>query len=303
MTRPRTPRALPTRNASQRAAAADGRVDPFGTPNSLTTARLRELPVEAIAPNPDQPRKRFDAAALGRLADSILERGVLQPVLVRPLGTQRFELIAGERRWRAAQLAELATIPAYVRSDTDDAAALELALIENAAREDLTPVEEARTLSTLIDDLGLTRAALAKRIGRSRSDLANTLRLLDLPEDVLDLITQGRLSKGHGKCLLTLPDPARRTKLARRAAEQGWSVRQLERTITTTSRTGAATAHPGDRRQALARELTERAAGTIELPVDVRTHRDGFVVRLLAADLASAESILARLAASRHTTA
>src|SRR3954452_15988350 len=119
MTRPPTPRALPTRNPTQRTAAGGGRADPFGTRSSLADARLRELPLNAIAPNPDQPRKRFDAAALERLAESIHERGVLQPVLVRSRGDERFELVAGERRWRAAQLAGLDTILAYVRSDTD----------------------------------------------------------------------------------------------------------------------------------------------------------------------------------------
>src|SRR3954466_15410435 len=228
MSRPRTPRPLPT---IERFGTAKGRADPFGTANALADTRSSDLPLDAIAPNREQPRKRFDAAALERLADSIRERGVLQPVLVRPLGDGRFQLIAGERRWRGAQLAGLTAVPAYVRSDTDDAAALELALIENAAREDLTPVEEARTLSTLIDDLGLTQAALAKRSGRSRSDLANTLRLLDLPDDVLDLIAEGRLSKGHGKSLLALPHAAERGRLARRAVDAGWSVRQLERAI------------------------------------------------------------------------
>ncbi|WP_053226671.1 ParB/RepB/Spo0J family partition protein [Solirubrobacter soli] len=296
MTRPPTPRALPTRNTTRRTAAAPGRSDPFGTPSSPTDARLRELPLDAITPNPEQPRKRFDAAAHERLADSIRERGVLQPVLVRPLGDERFELIAGERRWRAAQLAELDTIPSYVRSDTDDAAALELALIENAAREDLTPVEEARTLSTLIDDLGLTQAALAKRIGRSRSDLANTLRLLDLPDDALDLIGAGRLSKGHGKSLLALPDAAERSRLARRAVEAGWSVRQLERAISASAPHRPESPDGVDGRAALARELTERAAGTIDIPVEVRPRGNGFAVRLLAADRATVVSVLARLA-------
>jgi ParB family chromosome partitioning protein len=294
MSRPRTPRALPTRSANQGAVSPGARAEPFGAPTTGPEPRLRELRLDAIAPNREQPRKRFDAAALERLADSIRERGVLQPVLVRPLPGARFELIAGERRWRAAQLAALTAIPAYVRSDTDDAVSLELALIENAAREDLTPVEEARTLSTLIDDLGLTQAALAKRIGRSRSDLTNTLRLLDLPEDVLDLIGDGGLSKGHGKSLLALPDPARRSELARRAAEAGWSVRQLERAISALAHHRAQDAV--DRRAALARELTERAAGTIDVPVEVRARGNGFTVRLLAADRATAESILARLA-------
>src|SRR4051794_37754321 len=228
MSRRATPRALPTRSDASGGVDPAGRADPFGRPDTWADAR-RELPLAEITPNRDQPRKHFNAAALERLAESILERGVLQPVLVRRVDRGGFALIAGERRWRAARVAGLTAIPAYVRSDTDDAAALELALIENAAREDLTPLEEARTLSTLINDLGLTQAALATRIGRSRSDIANTLRLLDLPDDVLDLVADGRLSKGHGKSLLALADFTRRSDVAGRAAEHGWSVRQLER--------------------------------------------------------------------------
>src|SRR4051794_37258177 len=228
MSRRATPRALPTRSDASGGVDPAGHADPFGRPDTWADAR-RELPLAEMTPNRDQPRKHFDAAALERLADSIRERGVLQPVLVRRVDSGGFALIAGERRWRAARMAGLTVIPAYLRCDTDDAAALELALIENAAREDLTPVEEARTLSTLINDLGLTQAALAKRIGRSRSDVANTLRLLDLNDEVLDLVADGRLSKGHGKSLLALADFTRRSDVAGRAAEHGWSVRQLER--------------------------------------------------------------------------
>src|SRR3954447_7980748 len=193
MTSPR-PRALPGR---RRDAARSGTASPgeaFGAaPGWAGAARFRELPIAAIQPNPRQPRKRFGEDGLQALAASIRERGVLQPVLVRAIDVgDSYELVAGERRWRAARLAGLELLPAFIRDDTDDASALELALIENAAREDLTPVEEARTLSALIDDLGVTQSALARRICRSRSDLANTLRLLNLPDEVLDLLDAGR---------------------------------------------------------------------------------------------------------------
>src|SRR4051812_38592039 len=271
MSRRATPRALPTRSHASGGVDLAGRADPFGRPDTWADAR-RELPLAEITPNRDQPRKHFDAPALERLAESIRERGVLQPVLVRRVDRGGFALIAGERRWRAARMAGLTAVPAYLRSDADDAAALELALIENAAREDLTPVEEARTLSTLINDLGLTQAALAKRIGRSRSDIANTLRLLDLPEGVLDLIADGRLSKGHGKSLLGVPEPARRSELARRAAERGWSVRQLEGAIAAAA-SGDDASRAGDpARASLARSLTDRAARSIDVPVEVRAH-------------------------------
>jgi ParB family chromosome partitioning protein len=299
MSRPRTPRALPTHGAIERTDTAQGRADPFGRPNALADARSSELPLAAIAPNREQPRKRFDPAALERLADSIRERGVLQPVLVRPLGDNLFQLIAGERRWRAAQRAGLTTIPAYVRSDTDDALSLELALIENAAREDLTPVEEARTLSTLIDDLGLTQAALAKRIGRSRSDLANTLRLLDLPDGVLDLLAEGQLSKGHGKSLLAVPDAGRRSELAHLTLDRGWSVRQLERAIAAAASADHPVRQRDEERASIARSLSARAARSVDVPVDVRARREGFTIRIAAADLATAESVLARLAATQ----
>ena len=252
------------------------------------------LAVAAIEANGEQPRKRFEPIALERLAESLRERGVLQPVLVRPLADERFELIAGERRWRAAQLAELAEIPAYVRADTDDATALELALIENAAREDLTPVEEARTLGVLIHDLGVTQAALAKRIGRSRPDVANTLRLLDLPDEILDLLADGRLSKGHGKVLLSVTDPGSRCALGARAVADGWSVRQLERAAASLGDAppGPATAA----RETEALETLRRQASRTGLPVQVRPRGDGFAISVITTDRETAELVLSRLA-------
>jgi ParB family transcriptional regulator, chromosome partitioning protein len=193
--------------------------------------RLREIPVEEIRPNPDQPRKRFDEEALGSLADSIRERGVLQPIIVRPGAIGGFELIAGERRWRATRLAGQPTILALVDASVEGAGSLELALIENVAREDLTPIEEARTIAVLLHDLNVTATVLAKRLGRSRTDLAHTVRLLDLPDHAIELIDGGALTKGHGKALLTERDHHRRRLLATRAAQEGWSIRGLEAEI------------------------------------------------------------------------
>jgi ParB family transcriptional regulator, chromosome partitioning protein len=190
-------------------------------------AELRDLPVELVVPNPSQPRRTFDEAALVALASSLEERGVLQPVLVRPLPGGTYELIAGERRWRAARLAGLDTVPAMVRPD-DDAASLELALIENMAREDLNPLEEARACAALVEELGLTRDEVGRRIGRSRVAVSNLLRLLDLPDEALELIELRRLSEGHGRALLMAPDHDSRKRLARSAAEHGWTVRQTE---------------------------------------------------------------------------
>src|ERR671911_1509118 len=154
---------------------------------------LREIPVELISPNPNQPRRRFDEEALGALAGSLRERGVLQPVLLRPVPGGTYELIAGERRWRAAQLAGFETVPALVRAH-DDAESLELALIENMAREDLSPVEEARACAMLVEELGLSRDEVGRRVGRSRVAVSNLLRLLELPDLALMLIEDGSLS-------------------------------------------------------------------------------------------------------------
>jgi len=181
---------------------------------------LREVPVESISPNPNQPRRRFDDEALSALAESLSERGVLQPVLVRPKPDGTYELIAGERRWRASKIAGLKTIPALVRPH-DDAASLELALIENMAREDLNPVEEARACAALVEELGL-------RVGRGRVAVSNLMRLLDLPDEALELLEGSTLSEGHGRALLLAKDHTARRQLARSAAAEGWSVRTVE---------------------------------------------------------------------------
>jgi ParB family transcriptional regulator, chromosome partitioning protein len=188
---------------------------------------LRQVPLELIAPSPHQPRRSFDEEQLTGLAESIKLRGVLQPVLVRPLAGGRYELIAGERRWRAARAAELETIPAIVRH-RDDSASLEMALIENMAREDLNPVDEARACAALVEELGLTREDVGLRVGRSRVAVSNLIRLLDLPDDALALIERGHLSEGHGRALLLAEDHGDRRALARAAASGGWSVRELE---------------------------------------------------------------------------
>src|SRR3954467_9725256 len=188
---------------------------------------LRQIPVDLVTPNPRQPRRRFDEATLAALADSVRERGVLQPILVRPVAGGTYELFAGERRWRAAGLAGLETVPALVRA-RDDAQALELALIENMAREDLNPIEEARACAALVEGLGLTREGGGRRVGRSGVAVLNLLRLLDLPDDALASIERGVLTEGHGRALLMAPDHDSRRRLARDAAAHGWSVREPE---------------------------------------------------------------------------
>jgi len=236
---------------------------------------LHDLPVRAISPNPRQPRGRFDPEALSALAASLGERGVLQPVLVRPRPEGDYELIAGERRWRAAQLAGLETIPALVRPH-DDAEALELALIENMAREDLSPVEEARACAALVEELGLTREQVGKRVGRGRVAVSNLIRLLDLPDEALELLEARTLSEGHGRALLVAKDHAARRRLARQAAEEGWSVRTLEERARRSNGEGSGGERPRPRRiggvhpdQEAAGEEIEAALGAA-LGVEVR---------------------------------
>ena len=188
---------------------------------------LREVPVDLIDPNPRQPRRAFDGAGLAELAESIRARGVLQPVVVRGLPGGRYELVAGERRLRASRIAGIESIPAMVR-DADDWERLDLALAENMAREDLNAVEEARACAMLVDDLGLTREEVGRRVGRSRAAISNLIRLLDLPEEALELIERGELSEGHGRAILTCKDHLLRKRLARDARDGGWSVRETE---------------------------------------------------------------------------
>lgn len=249
------------------------------------TEELRQIPVDLISPNPNQPRQRFDEDALVTLAASIRERGVIQPVLVRPLSSGRYELIAGERRWRAAQLAELDSVPAVVRHH-DDAASLELAVIENMARQDLNPIEEARACLALTEEFGLTREEVGLRIGRSRVAVSNLVRLLELPDEALDLLERLELTEGHGRALLLAADNAARRTLARQAAASGWSVRELE------SRARAAGAHtaPAADDAITVREHPDRAAAVEEIAdalgealgadVHVRAGSRGFTAQL-----------------------
>jgi ParB family transcriptional regulator, chromosome partitioning protein len=189
---------------------------------------LREIPVELIRPNPDQPRKSFDSDALERLADSLREAGVVQPLVVHQLADGRYELIAGERRWRAARLAGLEAVPAVLRS-AGEGQRMSMALIENMAREDLNPVEAARACAALVEELDLTKEEVARRVGRSRSSISNLIRILDLPDPALELLASGELSEGHGRALLQVKGQDARRRLAREAARRGWSVRETER--------------------------------------------------------------------------
>ena len=193
-------------------------------------AALRELSVSQIEPNPHQPREYFDEEALVSLTASVRELGVLQPVLVRPLGGERFELIAGERRWRAAKRAGLQAIPAVVRV-VDDTASLEQAVVENLHRQDLNPLEEAAAYQQLIEDFKLSHDDVARRVGKSRSAVSNTLRLFQLPPTIQKLVADTQLSAGHARALLGTPDRAFQEGLARRAVAEQLSVREVEEAV------------------------------------------------------------------------
>ena len=247
-----------------------------------------ELPIESLAPNPDQPRTRFDRAGLEALAASIAESGVVQPVIATRLSDGRYELIAGERRWRAAGIAGLKTVPAVLR-DPDEAERLELALIENMVREDLNPIEEAKACLALVEELGLSKEELGKRIGRSRSQVSNLVRLLDLPEEAIVLLEAGELSEGHGRAILQAPDHETRKRLATQAANEGWTVRKTEQEARASagkaSSSGARrafTAEEARRAEALAAGLETR----LDRPVRVRPKGDGAVVEITLSDLA-----------------
>ena len=205
---------------------------------------LQEIPVVAIEPNPHQPRTQFDDESLAALGESIRSLGVLQPVLVRPVGTERFQLIAGERRWRAARRIGLQTIPALIKT-VEEQGALEQALVENLQRQDLNPLEEAAAYQQLIEDFKLTHEQVAARVGKHRVTITNTLRLMQLPPAVQRLLKDGHLTSGHARALLGTPDRAFQEALARRVVAESLSVRQIEETVKARSEIGASEALAG----------------------------------------------------------
>jgi ParB family chromosome partitioning protein len=243
-------------------------------PDAAGSGDLRTLPVGAIQPGRYQPRTGMDPERLQELADSIRAQGLIQPIVVRPIARDRYEIIAGERRWRAAQLAELTDVPCVVR-EVPDQATIAMALIENIQREDLNPLEEAAALKRLIDEFSLTHQQAAEAVGRSRAAVSNMLRLLDLPPDIKQLLETHRLEMGHARALLTLPAAAAR-KLALATAEHGWSVRELEERARKAhdeagdakpkGRNGAAVRPPADADVALLeRQLGERLGAKVSI--------------------------------------
>jgi ParB family transcriptional regulator, chromosome partitioning protein len=262
---------------------------------------LRRVAVDLIRPNPDQPRTRFDPETISELAHSIETAGVVQPLIVRPLSSGQYELVAGERRWRAAQEAGLTEVPVVVRDEGENER-LQTALIENMAREDLNPVDEARACATLVDDLGLTKEELARRVGRSRVAVSNLIRLLDLPDPALELLRSKQLSEGHGRAILQARGTDARRRLARQAVTEGWSVRETERRAKLAAK--ASGSRPGrGRRSADEAEAITQAEDALEeamgRDVRVRATKDGLKAEVVFDDLDEVRELARRLLARR----
>jgi ParB family chromosome partitioning protein len=246
----------------------------------VAQSELLHLPVEAIHPNPRQPRRRFEPDATAGLAESIRRQGVLQPIVVRPRAAGGYEVVAGERRWRAAREAGTPTLPALVR-EADDRETLLLGLVENVAREDLSPVEEARAYASLIDEFELSLGDVAARVGRSKPSVSNRLRLLELPEEVLWMLARGELTEGHARAVLALPDDDARRRLAKRIARDGMTVRAAEqaareggarrRTRVTTSVDPELTRRAREAAEQLSGLPVRVAAGRLEIRFDDET--------------------------------
>lgn len=243
--------------------------------SGVTTVRISE-----IEPNLSQPRKQFDEEALSELADSIAAHGVLQPLLIRPTSGGTYQIVAGERRWRAARLAGLSEVPALIREITDEETD-QLALIENLQREDLNAVETAQGYRRLMDKYGMTQEQLSAAVGKSRPAIANTLRILTLPEDILPMVAEGKLSTGHAKAVLSAPEE-RRTALAKRIAAEGLSVREAERLA-------AKREEPGEKKPAKKesfpkdkyyREMQVAITNELGRPVKITENKNGGVIEL-----------------------
>ena len=247
-----------------------GSFDSLDTPSARGEPEgggLRELPIDALLPGKYQPRTRMDHAALAELAESIKVQGILQPILVRPVGDDRFEIIAGERRWRASRLAGLTAVPVLIRAIPDESA-LAMALIENIQREDLNALEEAMGIQRLIDEFGMTHEAAAKALGRSRAAVTNLLRLRSLAAPVQELLASGAIEMGHARALLAL-DPARQIALANKVAAQKLSVRDTEREVARMNGAAGATGRPAEPDRDVAR-LEERLAQALGTGVRLR---------------------------------
>jgi len=262
------------------AAAESTGVAPAAVPEATATGeRLLVLPLDRIRPNAAQPRKRIDDEALAALTESIASTGLIQPVVVRALDGGDYELIAGERRWRAAQAAGLTEVPAVVR-DADERERLEVGLVENLVRQDLDPVETAQALAALVEDFGQSQSDVARSVGRSRSSVANLIRLLELPDDVQEMLVAGVLTEGHGRAILMADGAKKRRAVAKQASEQGLSVRQTEALARAHSAGGDTAARVRASRELpeIADEAIDAFHGVFEAPVRVKAGPKGAVI-------------------------
>jgi ParB family chromosome partitioning protein len=251
-------------------------------------------PIEALHPNREQPRTRFDDGALAELAASIAELGILEPILVRKRAAGGYEIVAGERRWRAAQRAGLKDVPVFVR-ELSTGTAFEAALVENLQREDLNPIETARAFHRLVDEHGHTQESVAKRVGKDRSTVSNALRLLKLPPKVLDLVEAGQLSEGHGRALLGAPDTASLEALARQCVAKGWSVRETERRVRAAAKGPPAAAKGAPAKSANVRDLENRLSRSLGARVSVDDRKGSGKIQIAYASYDELDRLLSQL--------
>ncbi len=265
-------------------------------PSTASGEGLRTIGLDRIRPNAAQPRKRIDEQALQVLADSIARTGLLQPVVVRELGGGDYELIAGERRWRAAGMAGLEEVPAVVR-DADERQRLEAGLVENLVRQDLDPIETAQALAVLVEDFGQSQADVARGVGRSRSSVANLIRLLELPDDVQQMLVDGLLTEGHGRAILMADGAKKRRAVAKTAYEQALSVRDTEALARAAAEGPSPSGRPRRPAPAIADEAIDAFAGAFDAPVTVRAAAKGrVIVQIVFDDDAAAAAAVDRLA-------
>lgn len=277
------------------ALMAEAGVDLTRDPAALAPNPDRRLPIDSLRPNPDQPRRRFDDESLAELAQSIREKGILQPLIVRPLPGQpdRYEIVAGERRWRASQRAGLTEVPVIVR-DFDDTEVLEIGVIENIQREGLNPIDEAAAYRALIERFGRTQDKVAEALGKSRSHIANAMRLLNLPEQVQAMVLDGRLSAGHARALVTSADPV---ALAKKVLARGLNVRQTEALARQAQALAAKPAAP--KRDADTRALEQALSAGLGMKVAIDHKGQGGQVTIRYASLDQLDRLCEILGAAR----
>jgi len=284
---------LPVTNL-QPAAPAPQPVAPAAPPQAAAEAGPRTLPIDLVQRNPHQPRKHFDEGDLNELAGSIKSHGVLQPILVRPIAGGRYEIVAGERRWRAAQRAGLHSIPAVIR-EFDEVEVLEIGIVENVQRTDLNPIEEAQGFQALIDRFGRTQQDIADAVGKSRPHIANMLRLLALPEDLQEMVRDGRLSSGHARAILTAPDPR---GLAQKVISEGLNVREVERLaqIAKDEKHGPrASVLAAEAKSADTRALEQSLSNALGLDVTIAAKGEAGEVKVAFKSLAQLDEVIRRL--------